>query len=370
MPTNLQKLQELKQSVWLDNIQRSYLTSGHLQGLIDQGVSGLTSNPSIFEKAITGSSDYDDALVKLAGEGKNAEQIFESLTADDIRAAADLLRPVYDARDGADGFASYEVSPHLAHDTAGTIADARRLHAELNRPNIMIKVPATPEGVPAIRTLIGEGINVNVTLIFSLDAYANVREAYISGLEDLAASGGDVSKVASVASFFVSRVDSAVDSQIEAKGNQELNQHLGKAAISNAKLAYRDFKVSFGGERFAALEQKGARVQRPLWASTSTKNPAYSDVLYVETLVGQHTVNTMPDNTMDAYLDHGKPALTLEDGLGEAENAIQGLESGGINMEQVTAKLLADGVKAFADSFDSLLENVEEKRARLASTRA
>ncbi|MCH7745871.1 MAG: transaldolase, partial [Chloroflexi bacterium] len=322
-------------------------------------------------KAIAGSADYDDALLALVGNGKSASDIFESLATQDIRDAADLMRSIYEQADGADGFASFEVSPHLAHDTEGTVSEARRLFALLDRPNVMIKVPATPEGVPAVRQLISEGINVNVTLIFSLEAYAHVREAYIGGLEELAASGGDVSRVASVASFFISRIDTAVDAILNERiqaGSEDLENLVSKAAIANAKLAYRDFKGAFGNDRFAALRAKGARVQRPLWASTSTKNPALSDVLYVETLIARDTVNTLPEATLTAFLEHGNAAETLEQDLQDAEQTIESLRDAGVSMEQVTAKLLADGVKSFADSFDKLIENIEEKTARLLAS--
>ena len=276
MTNSLQRLQALGQSVWFDNIRRGFIRSGELQRLVDLGVSGLTSNPSIFEKAITESSDYDWALLDLALAGNSATEIFESLAVEDIRDAADLLLPVYERTAGADGFASIEVSPLLANDTEGTVAEAQRLHATLQRPNVMIKVPATPAGIPAIRQLISDGINVNVTLIFSLDAYAEVREAYVSGLEELELAGGDPSHVSSVASFFVSRIDASVDGKLDQlidSGIKELEGLMGKAAIANAKMAYRDFAQTFSNDRFAALATAGARVQRPLWASTSTKNP-------------------------------------------------------------------------------------------------
>ena len=365
---SLQELRRLGQSVWFDNIRRGFIKSGEMQRLIDQGVTGLTSNPTIFEKAISGSTDYDDALLKLARDGKNAEEIFEALAIEDIRDVADLLRPVYDETDGVDGYASIEVNPHLARKTDETITNARRLFAALDRPNVLIKVPGTPEGVPAIRRLISEGINVNTTLIFSLDAYAQVREAYISGLEILAENGGDPSRVAGVASFFVSRVDGIVDALLQARaenGGKEAQSLMGKAAIANAKVAYRDFEATFGDARFQALKAKGARVQRPLWASTSTKNPNYSDVMYVDRLIGPHTVNTMPDATLAAFLDHGSPAVTIGDGLDRALATAEELENLGISMDKVTSTLLEDGVKSFADSYDLLLANVEEKRAKL-----
>ena len=375
MVNTIRQANQLGQSIWYDNIGRGMIESGELQQLIDLGVSGLTANPSIFEKAISGSSDYDDALLRMASEGKSVNEIYETLAMSDIRAAADLLRPAYDASGGADGYASLEVNPHLAGDTAGTIAEARRFFHELDRPNVLIKVPATPEGIPAIRQLIGDGVNVNVTLIFSLDAYLQVQEAYISGLEDLAGRGGDVSRVASVASFFVSRVDTAVDNALAgisasngngAGGNGAgLANLMGQAAVANAKLAYQAFQEAFGSERFARLREQGARVQCPLWASTGTKNPEYSDVLYVDSLLGPDTVNTMPDATMEAFLDHGRAALTVTGGVTEAAASLDGVAAAGVSLDEITAQLLADGVKAFADSFDLLMDNIERKRSQL-----
>ena len=370
MVNTIRQANQLGQSIWYDNIGRGMIESGELQQLIDLGVSGLTANPSIFEKAISGSSDYDDALLRLASEGKSVNEIYETLAMSDIRAAADLLRPAYDASVGADGYASLEVNPHLAGDTAGTVAEARRFFHELDRPNVLIKVPATPEGIPAIRQLIGDGVNVNVTLIFSLDAYLQVQEAYVSGLEDLAGRGGDVSRVASVASFFVSRVDTAVDNALAGLSAPNGNgagfaNLMGQAAVANAKLAYQAFQDTFGSERFARLRERGARVQRPLWASTGTKNPEYSDVLYVDTLLGPDTVNTMPDATMEAFLDHGRAALTVTEGVTEAAASLDGVAAAGVSLDEITAQLLADGVKAFADSFDLLMDNIERKRSQL-----
>jgi len=368
MSNAVEQARDLGQSVWYDNISRGVLRTGDLKRLIDLGVSGLTSNPTIFEKAVAGSDDYDEGVLDLAREGKDADQIYEALVVEDIRAASDLLRPTYDRTDGADGYASLEVSPHLASDTQGTVAEAERLFSLLDRPNVMIKVPATPDGIPALHKLIGQGINVNVTLTFSLEAYRDVRQAYMAGLEDLSWNGGDLSKVASVASFFVSRVDTVVDGQIEEivrQGNEDAEDLLGKAAIANARLAYRDFKAAFGGDRFASLRAKGARVQRPLWASTSTKNPAYSDVLYAESLIGADTVDTMPDATLNAVMDHGEAANTLDQDVEGAERLFEDLEDAGISMQQVTGKLLVDGVRSFADSFDGLMANLEEKRSSL-----
>ena len=367
-PNPIQKLRRLGQSVWYDNVYRSLIESGGLAELVESGVTGLTSNPTIFEKAISSSDDYDASLLAGAKAGLPAEALAESLAVEDIRAAADVLRPVYDSSGGADGFASLEVNPHLARDTERTVSEARRLFAALDKPNAMIKVPATPQGIPAIRTLIGEGINVNVTLIFSLDMYSQVRDAYIDGLETLAESGGDPSRVASVASFFVSRVDTAVDGVLEESGGDDVRALMGRAAVANAKIAYRDFKATFATDRFRRLAKMGARVQRPLWASTSTKNPDYSDVLYVESLIGADTVNTMPDATLRAFLDHGEArADSIEDGVADAMGAMDAIASAGVGMDAITDRLTADGVKAFADSFDALLANIAAKRDRLLS---
>ena len=362
--------QRLGQSIWLDNIRRGLLASGELQRLIDNGVTGLTSNPTIFEKAIAGSTDYDDALLELAQSHANPKEIFETLAIKDIQDTADLLRPIYDRTDGLDGYASLEVSPALAHDTEGTIAEAKKLFQALDRPNVLVKVPATPEGIPAIRGLIGQGVNVNVTLIFSLAMYDQAREAYIAGLEDLDRMGGDVRKMASVASFFVSRMDTTIDGllgDLIREGNEEVKSLLGKAAVANSKLAYRDFRETFDGQRFSEMRQKGARLQRLLWGSSGTKNPAYSDVLYVENLIGPDTINTVPPSTLTAFMEHGKATLTVTENLDEAECTTGELRKAGIDTQQVTYKLLVDGVKAFADSFDKLLDNIEEKKVRLLS---
>ena len=365
----LQALRRLGQSVWYDNMYRALIGSGELQRLIDSGVTGLTSNPTIFEKAVSSGDDYDDSLIAYAKEGLSPEDAFEALAIEDIQAAADLLRPVYEETGGADGFASLEVNPHLAHDTEGTIRAAERLFSALGRPNAMIKVPATPEGIPAIRHLIGQGININVTLIFSLEMYARVRDAYVAGLEDLVHAGGDPGTVSSVASFFVSRVDTAVDGLLQNSG-QNVSHLLGKAAVANARVAYQDFKKTFATSRFQALSAKGARVQRPLWASTSTKNPEYSDVMYVETLIGPDTVNTMPDATLAAFLEHGTARHSIEDDVHDARETLRSLESAGISMDAVTTQLMHDGVKAFADSFDQLIENISAKRERLLTASA
>ena len=368
MSNSLQEVQRLGQSIWYDNISRELLASGEIESLIRQGVTGLTSNPTIFEKAISGSADYDDVLSAAAREGLDTKDAYERLAMEDIRAVADLLRPTYDRTEGRDGYASLEVSPHLAHDTEATVAEAQRLFAALDRPNAMIKVPATPEGIPAVRRLIGQGVNINVTLIFSLEAHRRVMEAYIAGLEDFAKAGGDVSKVASVASFFVSRVDVAVDALLEERarqGQSGVDALMGKAAIANAKLAYQSFKAVFDGERFAALKAMGARVQKPLWGSTGTKNPAYSDVLYIDSLIGEDTVNTVPPATLAAFIEHGQAKATLGQDVADSEETMKALAAAGVSIDQVTDKLLADGVKSFADSFTQLLANVEEKKALL-----
>ncbi len=355
----LHELAKLGQSIWYDYIRRAFLTPRELGVLIEQGLRGVTSNPSIFEKAIAGSADYDKDLQRLVQADKSVDALYEVLALEDIRRAADLLRPVYDATNGLDGYVSLEVSPKLAHDTNGTIAEAQRLFKALNQPNVMIKVPATPEGIPAITALIAQGLNVNVTLIFSNEVYKTVAGAYIAGLEKL---GGDLGKVASVASFFVSRIDSAVDSLLAAKGNTALQ---GKIAIANAKMAYAAFKQIFSGPRWEKLAAKKAQVQRPLWASTGTKNPQYPDTLYVDTLIGPQTVNTVPPATLNAFLDHGKVALTLETGVEEAKTQLAQLKALDIDFNAITKKLLDEGVIAFVKSFEGLMASIAEKRDRL-----
>ncbi len=338
--------------------------------MIDDGVVGMTSNPTIFQKAISAGGDYDKAVQAMVSKGEDALAIYDALTVKDVGDAADLLRPVYDRTDGLDGYVSLEVDPHLAHDTEGTVKEGRRLFGLLNRPNIFIKVPATEEGMPAVETLIGEGINVNVTLIFSLVLYRKVMEAYIRGIESRIGRGEDVSKVASVASFFVSRVDSLTDKKLQAKidagGNEAgLRALMGKAAIGNAKCAYAEYKTIFHGERFAKARSAGARVQRPLWASTSTKNPDYPDTYYVDNLIGAETVNTLPLNTIAATLDHGTAAVTIEDDLQAYRDAIAKIEAAGVGMNEVTGELLAAGVKSFADSFDLLMSDIRAKMDQL-----
>ncbi len=361
MRNSLNDIQQHGQSVWYDNLSRGLIQSGELSRLIDLGVTGLTSNPTIFQKAIVGSDEYDDAFESLVRQGKDADGIYEGLVIEDIRSAADLLRPVYENTKGVDGYASLEVNPHLAHDTAGTVVEAKRLFAELDRPNVMIKVPATPAGMPAIHYLIGERINVNVTLLFSLKAYSDARQAYIAGLEDLKLSGEDLAGVASVASFFVSRVDTAIDTRLDDKA-PELR---GRAAVANAKLAYRDFQEDFGRERFSVLQQAGARLQRPLWASTGVKNSAYSDVLYIESLIGENTVNTMPETTLLAFLEHGTADDTISKDVDVAAKLIDDVEATGVAMNEITSGLLSNGVKLFSDSFDELMADIERKRRML-----
>jgi transaldolase len=353
------------QSMWIDFISRDALASGELARLIESGVRGLTSNPAIFEKAISGSTIYDADIAALAAEGGSAQDIYEGLAVADIVSAADLLRPVYDETAGLDGYASLEVSPELAYDTDGTIAEAKRLFASVARPNVMIKIPGTPEGIPAIAESIGSGININVTLLFGLDAYEAAAHAYLDGLTALARAGGDLSRIASVASFFVSRVDTSVDTQLA--GHPRETELRGKAAIANARLAYARFQEIFSGPRWAALAVQGARVQRPLWASTSTKDPAYPDTMYVDSLIGPHTVNTIPLQTLEAFVDHGRLAETVTEGVAEAAQLMNELATVGIDMEQVTADLLRDGVKAFADAFAKLKAGLERKAVSLSS---
>ena len=364
-------LHDCGQSVWLDFLARRFIADGSLQRLIEEdGLAGITSNPTIFRKAITSGSDYDESIKSaLTTSDRDAMDLYEHVAIEDIRSAADVLLPVYRSRGGADGFVSLEVSPYIALDTQATIAEARRLWKEVARPNIMIKVPATEAGIPAIRQLLGEGININITLLFARSVYRQVAEAYIAALEHLAGAGGDPRRVASVASFFVSRIDTEVDKRIDEKIRQQPDAALaelhGKIAIANAKLAYEDYKQLFSGPRWQKLVDRGARVQRLLWASTSTKNPAYRDVLYVEELIGPDTINTMPPETVEAFRDHGKVSNTLEQDIPEAERQLGALDRSGISLDAVTAKLTHDGVQLFADSFDGLLAGVEQNRAQV-----
>jgi transaldolase len=369
----IQQLYALGQSVWLDYIERGMIQSGELAALVKDGVAGVTSNPTIFQQAIAKSDKYAGDVEKLAAAGGDNKSLFESLAIADIQAATDVLLPVYERAAGHDGFVSLEVSPDLAHDTAATVAEAKRLHAAVNKPNLLIKVPATVAGIDAIRQLIAAGISVNVTLIFGLQRYAAVKQAYLEGLEERAAAGKPIDKMHSVASFFVSRVDTNIDAKLEtiAKEQPEVASEAlalrGKAAVANAKLAYRQFEEFFIGPRWEALAAKGARPQRPLWASTSSKNPAYSDLIYVEPLMGPQTVNTMPPNTLDALRDHGTIASTVRDGVDEAKAQVAGLAKLGISLEAVADELEADGVKKFVASFDDLLKTIDQRRKELTA---
>lgn len=365
------ELSKSGQSVWYDQMERRLLTSGSLRRLIEEDdLRGLTSNPTIFEKAIAGSDDYDEALEKLAAAGKNRDEILEALMVSDIGDAADVFRPAHDRTRGLDGFVSIEVRPGLAADSAGTIAEAKKLFKLLGRPNVMIKIPATPEGIPAIEEAIASGINVNITLIFSREVYRQVIEAYLRGLERRVRNNEPIDKIQSVASFFVSRIDAAVDKLLEAEAaktpdpsrRSDLQSLQGTIAIANARMAYQLFKEIFNSPRFEALRKRGANAQRPLWASTGTKNPKYSDVMYIEQLIGPLTVNTIPPATYDAFRDHGKVKMTIETNLEAAKSELELLESLGISLDEVTGKLTADGVKSFAQSFDSLVTTIDARR--------
>ncbi len=371
--TTLQQMLDEGQSPWIDNITRDMLTGGKLARLIELGIVGLTSNPTIFQKAIGGSSDYDDELQRLVRENKSLSEIYDNLVLDDIREAAKTLRPVYDRTGGRDGYVSIEVAPSLAYEEEKTFVEARRLWELLGLPNIMIKIPGTEPGIKAFQRAITAGTNVNVTLLFGIDNYRRVAEAYIAGLEARVAQGQPVDHLASVASFFVSRVDTEVDKRLndliaaatdEATKN-ELKGLQGRAAIANAKLAYAAYQEIFAGPRWEALAAKGARTQRCLWASTSTKNPAYRDVLYVEELIGPETVDTMPQATIDAMLDHGQVVRTLDRDLSGARADLAAIERHGISMDEVTAKLQKDGVKLFSDSFNELVSTIDAKRQEM-----
>lgn len=367
----LRKLAELGQSVWYDNIHRDMLRSGELARMVeDDGLKGVTSNPTIFDKAISGGAEYHRDLQELIAAHPNwqARDYFYALAKDDIRSAADVLRSVYEATDAQDGFVSLEVSPDLARDTERTIEEARKLFAQVDRPNVLIKVPATREGLPAIERLIADGISVNVTLLFSVERYVEVVQAYLRGLKARKERGQPLHEVASVASFFVSRVDTLLDKLIEerAKAGQEPDRERllalrGKLAVANAKLAYLRFQELFGSEAFAGLAAAGANIQRLLWASTGTKNPEYSDVLYLESLIGPNTINTVPPATYEAFKDHGRVALTLEQELDTAPALLEEACQRGIDLPAAMRRLEEEGVKAFADSFDSLLQHIDEK---------
>jgi transaldolase len=363
----LQRLHaEQDQSPWIDFIDRALITEGKLEQLVTDGIRGLTSNPTIFAKAVA-SGQYDEIIRSKQDTGASAMDIYEEIAVADVGDAADILRRVYDESGGADGFASIEVEPHLSADTDGTIARSKHLWSRLSRPNVFIKIPATPEGVPAITRVIAAGINVNVTLMFSVDVYRDVARAYIEGLRQLREAGGDITNVASVASFFVSRVDSKIDKQLDALGTRAALEARGKAAIANAKLAYDAYREIFEGDEFAELRAAGAKVQRCLWASTSTKNPDYRDVLYVEELIGPATVNTMPIDTINAFLDHGRVARTLDVGVDEAHRAIRAVEAEGIPLTKVTGELIVEGIDSFAKSFEELLTAIEEERKAVAT---
>ncbi|MBP7747237.1 MAG: transaldolase [Phycisphaerae bacterium] len=364
----IRQITALGQAIWFDNISRDLIRSGQLAALVEEGITGVTSNPTIFHKAITTGTAYDDDIRQLVRDGKNAVEIYEALALGDVGEAADTLRPTYNETHGRDGFVSIEVNPHLAHDTEGTIAEARRLFGTLRRPNVMIKVPGTSAGLPAITTLIGEGINVNVTLIFALSAYEQVMEAYLQGLSRFQTTGRPLGLVSSVASFFVSRVDTLTDKVLDHRiehGEPHLEPLYGLAAVASAKIAYAKYKGVFGGPRFEPFRSAGARPQRPLWASTSTKNPSYPDTKYVDPLIGINTVNTVPPNTLDAIRDHAVTAQTIECDLDHAQAVMKELAGLKIDMDWVTACLLDEGVKAFQDSYDKLLADIEAKRAGL-----
>ncbi|MFO7682446.1 MAG: transaldolase [Chloroflexota bacterium] len=361
----LVELHAFGQSFWYDNIRRKFLQDGTLQSLItNDGLRGMTSNPAIFEKAIGGSDDYDEQMAQLVASGASTQEIYEKLAIADIQTACDLFAPLYAESNGGDGYVSLEVSPNLARETEGTIREARSLFAAVGRPNLMIKVPATPQGIPAIKQLISEGINVNVTLMFSMAHYNAVAQAYIDGIAKLVANGGDPSKVASVASFFVSRVDAVVDEQLSAKSDPEAASLMGQVAIANSKVVYRRFKELFHGDPFSALQATGANRQRLLWASTGTKNPNYPSTLYVDELIGPETVNTMPPATIDAFRESGTVGYTLEANVAEAEQALAKLAELGVDLDAVTEKLQDDGVELFASAFSVLLNTIEEKKAK------
>ncbi len=371
MATNaLLELKELGQVVWLDSIRRGHILSGQLQKLItEDGLTGETANPALFEKAIVGNSDYDGAIRALVNQGKSPSKVYEALAIEDVQMAADVFRPIYERLNGADGFVSLEVSPKLAYDTQGSIREAQRFFRWLNRPNVMIKIPGTREGVPAIEECLYQGININITLLFSVQAYEQVAWAYIRALERRAAEGKPIDRVASVASFFVSRIDTLADALIQDKlkattdsaRRKKLESLLGKVAIANAKMAYQRFKAISSEPRFVALKAKGARVQRPLWASTSTKNPHYPDVLYVESLIGQDTINTLPLETLGDFRDHGHARPMLEQDLDGARRVLETLDEVGLSLDDITHQVLIEGVRKFDESLDQLLQSIASK---------
>jgi transaldolase len=371
----LQELHDIGQSIWLDSIDRRMLTDGELERRVrDDALTGMTSNPTIFQKALASSDAYDEQLLAVE-QGLSPMQLFELVETTDVRDACDIFAGVYSSTRGADGFVSIEVSPGVSHSADATVEEARRLWKTVDRPNVMVKVPGTPEGAIAVRRLIAEGINVNITLLFAIEAHERVIEAYLAGLEDRVKARKPIDGLASVASFFVSRVDTEIDKRLDAliakPGAPQLERERlqllkGRAAIANAKLAYRLFTQKFSGPRWEALSKQGARVQRPLWASTSTKNPAYRDVMYVEELIGPDTVDTMPPATIDAFTDHGVVARTVDKRLSAAEGLLKEIEAVGISMREVTEKLLIDGIASFQKSFDELLAGLEAKIGSLA----
>jgi transaldolase len=364
--SRLRRLAEYGQSVWIDFLSRDMIRNGELERRMrDDAVVGVTSNPTIFQKAISSGAAYDEQLREVLEVERDPKEIFLRLAIKDVEDALDLLRPVWDEGSGQDGYVSLEVDPNLASDTAGTIEEAQRLHETIDRPNLFVKIPATKAGLPAIEEMIARGRSINVTLIFSLERYGEVAEAYIRGLERLVEAGGDPGKVASVASFFVSRVDTETDRRLDEMGGRD--ELKGKLAIANAKLAYQRYKQIFAGNRWEALSSRGATTQRCLWASTSTKNPAYRDVMYVEELIGPKTVNTMPEETIEAFQDHGEVAPTLEQGIDEAERVFEQIRQAGVDYDDVTDTLEREGVQKFADSFAELLEGIRAKSGELAA---
>ncbi len=374
MTTNPQKLFELGQSLWYDNIERRLLKNGELDAMIQRGdVYGVTSNPTIFNNAIAKSNDYDAQIGKLAKEGRTTAEIFDELVVDDIRAACDLFRPVYDSTRGGDGYVSIEVHPDLANDTDGTKKEVQRLWALVDRPNLFVKIPATAAGVPAIRASLVRGININITLIFARQRYAEVIEAYLSGLEERVVNNLPIAHLASVASFFVSRIDTKVDGWLDELARQggapgqKAGALKGKIAVANAKLAYQLFKQTFSTPRFESLKKKGARLQRPLWASTSTKNKDYPDLLYVDTLIGKDTVNTLPQQTLDAYKDHGLVELTIENDVDLARYQLANLEMLGLSLDKATAEIEVEGVESFSKSIHALFNTIEERSSALVA---
>lgn len=359
---NVMNIKDLGQSIWLDFFDRDLINSGKLQKLIDEdGLSGITSNPSIFEKAIASSADYDEDIKNMSGAQKTNEEIFFGFAIKDIQKAADILKPVYDATHGRDGFVSLEVSPHLANDTEGTTRQALQLWKSLDRKNVMVKIPGTKEGLASIRKCISEGANINITLLFGLDRYREVTDAYLSGLEDRLKQNKPIDEIASVASFFLSRIDVLLDPKLKEK---KLDNLVGEVAIASAKEAYHIFKEVFQSDRFRQLEKKGAKKQKVLWASTSTKDPSFSDVKYVEALIGPDTINTLPLETIDAFRDHGKVANHLENNLLHASQTLQQLGSNGININEITHQLEVEGVSKFNKAYDALLKAIETKRKK------